>query len=777
MINEIIENININIIEAKLYEILNKIHHEGPIDPHDFEILSYIKKFHSNIFTQKENELLFLMGLFYKIGRPKNFIEEVYSIFSETIKEKTGYNFTPIQADAYTHITESSFFSFSAPTSVGKSYLFRELIKDTIGDIIIIVPSRALIAEYLDALKSFVDKDVLLLQFVDNVNIKHTKKRIFVLTPERANELFKYKQKFHIKLFLFDEAQISEEEIRGLEFDAFVRRTVEYFPQASKVFAHPYVNNPEAQLIKHNLTSANNSAEYNQNAVGKIFLVKDGSTFSFFSPYESSENIIATSFDPFKEIFINSGTLLIYISKDKIYTDTFFKEFFKYRKYFNKISNPKAIFFIEQLRDYIGASKREDKKKISRMIKYMEYGIVTHHGSMPLKMRAIIEKFVRGNFAKICFATSTLVQGINMPFDAVYIDNYYKVPTLILKNLIGRAGRATVKNSFDYGYTIINITNKKSFCKRINEKYELKTYSLIEENINMINEDSQDLVEAIQNNTFDDETRLTEKQIERIKNSSTNDDIKLVLDNFFFSDNEIRTGNSYYSLPEKVRNKIKIAFQNIYSAHLRRRELTEAEKSILSAAIPILLWQIQGKTFKEMLALRYSYLTKQDKQHEYRNKYKNGEITENEMNNAISNLEIKYTPIPFSLPNKKGHKAWLFYKKNISEFDYDSLVFDTYDYIDKVINYSLSDPICAAFTIFYNDTNDVRAKILCNYIRYATNDEVEIWLLRYGFTFEDILWLKQYILKIDENEIIFAPSIKYLDQERKNVIERYLFDS
>ena len=93
-----------------------------------------------------------------------------------------------------------------------------------------------------------------MLQFVENINKAHTKRRIFVLTPERAGELFKYKDSFNIGLFLFDEAQISEENIRGIRFDALVDRINKNFPTAKKVFTHPFISNPDAQLIKHNFT-------------------------------------------------------------------------------------------------------------------------------------------------------------------------------------------------------------------------------------------------------------------------------------------------------------------------------------------------------------------------------------------------------------------------------------------------------------------------------------------------------------------------------------------
>ena len=58
------------------------------------------------------------------------------------------------------------------------------------------------------------------------------------------------------------------------------------------------------------------------------------------------------------------------------------------------------------------------------LLSLMQKGIVIHHGSMPLRARLLIEHFVNKGFARICFATSTLIQGINMPFDVVWIDNF-----------------------------------------------------------------------------------------------------------------------------------------------------------------------------------------------------------------------------------------------------------------------------------------------------------------------------------------------------------------
>lgn len=776
MIREIAQSENAETASAILDEILNKIHIEGPVNPADFEKLALIKEFHPVLFSKREPELLFLCGLFYKVSEPQSIVEEVYSIYADSISYETGKKFTPIQAAAYKNIKEKVFFSFSAPTSAGKSYLFRELITNASGDILIVVPSRALIAEYLSVVKTLVDPSVLVLQFIENVNIDKITRRVFIVTPERGNELFQYKDIFNVELVLFDEAQLSEEEIRGINFDAFVRRVSVEFPNATKVFAHPFVKNPEAQLNKHRFPSHTSSAaSYEQNAVGKIFITVDNGNLFYFSPYEDKgREKVPVGHDLIRQIMENNGTILIYASKAKLYSKVYVHEYRKYLRYCPKLTDPQAIKYIEELRNYIGASKSNSRKS-SLIVKLMERGIVVHHGSMPLKMRLIIEEFVRGNHAKLCFATSTLQQGINMPFDVVFIDNYTRMDVLTLKNLIGRAGRSTnTVNRFEYGYTIIDKRHLSNFCKRINEAYMLKNESSLDFESEKIDSDNLDLVEAIKGDSFDDETRLTKEQLERIDKAGIDASIELILNQLFVG-SRVLTGKEYYELlNDQQRKDIKDAFKTVYISHLRRNELTTVEQAILSTAIPILLWHIQGKTFKEVLALRYSFLTCASQRRRLRSMARKGEISEMEASQRISELRVRFSQAPSALPNRNARRYTDFASSPVNELDYDTLVFDTYDYIDKVISLSLSDPICAAFKLYYERTNDERAEKMMKYIKYGTIDPTEIWLLRYGFAFEDITWIKPTVLSIDERQIIFNESVDTLGEDKLSVIHRYM---
>lgn len=775
-------------VEQELLKIIDNFHKKGPTNPYLLEKLSYIKIFHPSIFNKYESQLMYVMGLFYKTTKPLSFLEEVYSIYSNAIKDYTGKNYTPMQADAYKNIRDKLYFSFSAPTSSGKSFLFRDLIKDTDGDIVIVVPSRALISEYifeiLDILK--LNKDVLVMQFVELVNLKHSKRRIYVITPERGNDLFANIEKLNIKLFLFDESQLSEEEIRGMRFDALVRRINVHFPDATKVFAHPFVENPEAQLIKHNFNSNSSSANYTQNVVGKIYSCIDkNNNFYYFSPFEMPREFTIENTDIIENILSNNGTLLIYTSKTSIYSKEYLKAFKKYTDLCSNTLDEKANNLINELKQYLGVTVAKSKK-YSEMIRLMERGIVIHHGSIPLKARLLIERFVNAGYAKICFATSTLTQGINMPFDVVLIENFLfngetdELKLLEMKNLIGRAGRTTkVNNKFDYGYVIIHKSNIKKFIDRLKGTTRISDFSRLDNSIETINEDFQDIAEAIQQNSFDNGLRITEKQKNRINaaldDNTISNKIKFLLDTFLQDGNPIK-GEKYNNLTKYNKRKIKKTYEEIYTLHMRRKELGTGEKAILSATIPILLWRIQGKTFKEIVSIRMDFISENKKQQEIKNQYRKREISYEECYSQIENLNIHYSTKFALIPDKKAPNLPLFdTSKKIDQIDYDILIWDTYDYIDKVISWALADPLSATFNLYYQKTGDERALAMSNYIKYGTNDNTEIWLMKYGFDFEDIEWIKQYVENIDENEIVFNSKIYELPDSKMELIERYVY--
>ena len=161
-----------------------------------------------------------------------------------------------------------------------------------------------------------------------------------------------------------------------------------------------------------------------------------------------------------------------------------------------------------------------------------------------------------------------------------------------------------------------------------------------------------------------------------------------------------------------------------------------------------------------MVWYRYAYISRLD---ERRN------------DNIKKDLKVKYTVKCAEIPNKKLIAVPLFdTDKDANKIDYDQVVFDTYDYIDKIIGFKLKDIYYATFQKYFEKTQDERAKKMALYFKYGTIDEIEILLIRYGFSFETIEWLKGYIKEINEDEIIFYDSIKRISKTKMKEIERYL---
>jgi hypothetical protein len=780
MLSDILFNENID--RTLIGQILFDFHKLGPVNNNHLETLSYLKLNNREAFKVFEPRLMFLMGLFYKTNEPKTFLETIYNSYAETIVEQTGHRFTPVQADAYSSIKKYTNFSFSAPTSAGKSFLFQELIKETKGDIIIVLPSRALLSEYLIKVKKLVPSTTLVLQFIEIVNTKKTNKRIYIITPERGEEIFKNISNLNLELILLDEAQISEEGIRGMKFDSLVRRLDKKLCDVKKVFTHPFIVNPEAQFLKHNIETNATSQTYRQKTVGKIYIEHFDGKFKYFSPFQHELKENKININIVREVIENSGTALIYISKSHIYNGSFLDGFSEYIELCPEITNPRALHYINKIEEFFGTKGDIDKNSI--LIYLMKRGVVIHHGSIPLKARLIIEEFVNDRHAKICFSTSTLIQGINMPFDVVWINNFSFTgnedqKTLNLKNLIGRAGRTTLVNDyFDYGYVVIEKKNRKLFINRLNKESSLSEISNLDNQTDVNNEDFTDIVEAIRNDTFNVELHLTESQIARINHSDIDEDIKFILDSFLSKDLQPLTVREYYHLKDSERKKIKKSFESIYKVHLRRQELTNGEKAVLSTSIPILLWMIQGKSFAEIVSLRHAFLSEKDYRRKLSRQLLREEISLKQYRQLINEKKIRYSCIANALPDISFKKGASLFSGNtsIKDIDFDKVIYDTYDYIDKVIGLSIKDPVSSAFLLYFQKTNDFRAEILSNYIKYGTNNATEIWLIKYGFSFDEIEVLLEHIEKIDETEIIFKDSINEFTQnpDNKKLIERYL---
>lgn len=767
--NNIISKIKQGVdIDSIFQYVINRLYTKGAISTTDMEILSYLALYQKNRFETYKDAILNYMGLFYKQTKNSTLKDVVFAQYRKYIIDSFDNKYTPVQATIVKGISHNKCFSFSAPTSTGKSYVFMNEIQKCSNDVVVVVPSRALINEYYIKLCSLIqDKRVNILTFVDKINTKHAQKNVFVVTPERCRELFRQKTEFKVDLFLFDEAQLSNEEsVRGLYFDSIVRRSYKAYPNAKFIFAHPFVQNPESQIEKNHFDASTSKAVcFKQKNVGQMFLCvdKQGKIYHFGLDEQIMGNRkIPCDFNPIEEIIRSNGAVLFYISKSKIYTKEYLEKFKKYIDLCEEIQDPRVDAYIEQLKSYTGGDTIENRSHYSQMLSLLKRGIVIHHGSLPLQTRIVIENFTREGFCRICFATSTLEQGINMPFDLVYLDRLEGSKPLSVKNLIGRAGRTTMEHKFDYGYVVINSPNKRQNLRQIliNEE-KLEVVSLLEKD-ELKDDDYKDFKDAILNDTYSDEFNLTNKQVEKLDTEVINTIVSNIISSMFRDDKLIPL--SEIRDDPMCRLDLYNHFDHLYSVYLCR-DLTDGERNVLNTAVKIIIWRIYGKTFKNICWYRYSYAINSAK---IKNLRKQGLSSKH----VEANFIISYSDIP-----DKSLNVFSMYEKGTlaKDVDYDRIVFDTYDYIDKLIGFKLCDIYYAAFIKYYEKLQDKKALQLANFIKFGTDKDREIWMLRYGLSFEDIEILNDHIININSTEIVFDESIRELSEEQLFSVARYIY--
>ncbi|MGO7758380.1 DEAD/DEAH box helicase [Rhizobium ruizarguesonis] len=112
--------------------------------------------------------------------------------------------------------------------------------------------------------------------------------------------------------------------------------------------------------------------------------------------------------------------------------------------------------------DYCGAGSYE--------VALLDKGIATSHGQMPQRLRRLMVELIDKRICPITVATATLTEGVNLPFDIIFLTSLKRrsfdpvtnqpvvatLPTAEFRNLAGRAGRPGASSGME-GMTLIAI--------------------------------------------------------------------------------------------------------------------------------------------------------------------------------------------------------------------------------------------------------------------------------------------------------------------------------
>lgn len=398
--------------------------------------------------------------------------------------------FTDSQYELFSRISNSTEFSFSGPTSMGKSFLIKSFIKKVIKNsppenICIVVPTRALINQFSIDLKGELTElmEDYKYKIFTNSNISEIITEegfnyIFVLTPERLISFISQSENPKIGFLFIDEAHrlASNNDSRSITTYTAIEKVQKKYGNVKLYFSSPNVSNPEIFLNLFDRTGKNNSYSTDESPVTqnlyfvdlvnkKIELHSNEKVLELDS-IDFNLNRIEDEVKFINKVGLKKNNLVYCNSKRKTIEKAI--EFAKSLESVD-VSTPVAKA-IKNITSYI-----HPDYYLSDILKK---GVAFHYGKLPQLIRILIEDLYKAEEIQNVFCTSTLLEGVNMPTQNIFIlDNKNgsrKLEPIDFWNLSGRAGRLAKElegNIFCIQYNGFEWDNKGIFKK---EKINLK---------------------------------------------------------------------------------------------------------------------------------------------------------------------------------------------------------------------------------------------------------------------------------------------------------------
>lgn len=434
------------IMAQEMVALLQEMH------PEDARISYYLSGVLSNIGNYRGLSLAKNKEMVTK----KSFMDRLcqqYDMDKMRIPADGDKQFFRSQAKVYEHLSDQ-YFSYSGPTSMGKSFIMRMFIKQQIlekkrENYAIIVPTKALINEVSDKIIKDDLREMLevynyrVVTAGGDIALKQAHNFIFVMTPERfLYYLIDNPTKTIAYLFIDEAHKISSMDDRSSFYYKIIEMLSARECKPHIIFASPNIPNPEVYLR----------------------LISDEERVSAM--------VIASTYSPVSQMkyIVNYNTHEIRMFNPQKKETTFIRglrENENFTSLLNKVgSNSQNIVFCSAIgqavamaleyADSLQECDNDDLDKISKEIQqevHSEYyladiikkGVAYHIGYLPTTIRLRIEELFRKGLIKTLFCTSTLVEGVNLPADNLFVTNYKigraGMDAIDFKNLVGRVGR------------------------------------------------------------------------------------------------------------------------------------------------------------------------------------------------------------------------------------------------------------------------------------------------------------------------------------------------
>lgn len=504
-----------------------------------------------------------------------NFFEDI--ILTQELIEKRVQNsilvnekpylLTDFQKSLFENINEEKYISISAPTSSGKSFILKKYIEEELKInekycVFYIVPSRALINQVSEELRIDIPNITVKNAFIENEIIQDDK-LIYVITPERAVKIINSENGLALPNLIFiDEIQnVENEDGRGNLFE-YVYEELSKNDKTKIITAGPFISN-SGEIFKELF---NKSSKIVTTELSPVFqlrtIIHFDSNFLSITLYVNNkityklDNII--KIDNIENLFnSNYGKGLSKIissltNKDEsnlVYASNGFLAENWALKFSETILIEEEIE--DDLHDLIKYIKADIHPKYF-LINCLEKRIAFHSSNLSEFVRKEIETLFEQGSIKTLFCTSTLLEGVNLPADNLFVikpaKNTEKLTDFEFGNLIGRAGR--IKNTlFGTIYCVSKQNNTQwaedyyqaSYTKEVKTSSsralpEIKGEELIKSSIQIESSKVKNIITSLRNKalkndgsleTFLSKHNLTEQKKEYLINTIKNS-IKVV---------------------------------------------------------------------------------------------------------------------------------------------------------------------------------------------------------------------------------------------------------
>lgn len=383
-----------------------------------------------------------------------------------TIPADTEKKFFSEQKLAYDHL-DAPCFSYSGPTSMGKSFIMRMFIKDEIvlqgaqKNYALIVPTKALINEVRSSIINDLNdnlkkRNYRVVSAASDIALEEEHNYIFVLTPERLLYLLISRPELQIDYLFLDEAhKLSGKNSRGPFYYKVVDMLLKRPKKPHFIFASPNIPNPQVYLrLMNDVIEYNDESKlastYSPVIQVKFLLDLLGQKVSVYN--EHTQSVIKVA--DIKAANTSLKTMLLYFEAKNMRLPEDKRS--QTIVYYNGRS--KAIAAARDFADSQGVMEKHDpeldalSRDITREVHGDYYlagmikkGVAYHIGYLPASIRTRIETLFQSGKITTMFCTSTLLEGVNLPADNLFItDNKIfrsAMSPVDFRNLIGRVGR------------------------------------------------------------------------------------------------------------------------------------------------------------------------------------------------------------------------------------------------------------------------------------------------------------------------------------------------